>query len=223
MYRIFIVEDDDGIAGAVKAQLSRWGYEATAAEDLAHVTDEFIKYEPHLVVMDISLPFFDGFYWCREIRKSSSVPIIFLSSAGDSMSMVMAINMGADDFVAKPFDMSVLTAKIQALLRRSYDYAETSPRLHHRGAVLNTSDNTLSYNGSVIELTKNEYRILLTLFENKGRIVSREALMEALWNSDSFIDDNTLTVNVNRLRKKLEGAGLTSFISTKVGVGYILS
>lgn len=223
MYRIFIVEDDDGIASAISVQLSRWGYDTAVVSDFRNVTGEVSKYSPHLILMDISLPFFDGFHWCGEIRRSSSVPIIFISSAADNMSMIMAINMGADDFIAKPFDMNLLTAKIQALLRRSYDYSESAPKLVYRGAVLSTGDNALIVNGETVDLTKNEYRILLTLFENIGSVVSRDKLMEALWNSDSFVDDNALTVNINRLRKKLDSVGLDSFITTKVGVGYMLA
>lgn len=223
MYRIFFVEDDAGIAEAVIGQLTKWGFDARVSDDLHDVLGEFEAYDPQLVLMDISLPFYDGFHWCREIRKTSSVPIIFISSASDNMSKIMAMNMGADDFISKPFDLELLTAKIQALLRRSYDYADSLQHFEHKGAVLNTGEYTLTYDGQSVELTKNEYRILYTLFENKGSVVSREKLMEALWRSDSFIDDNTLTVNVNRLRKKLDGVGLDSFIKTKVGVGYILS
>jgi DNA-binding response OmpR family regulator len=164
----------------------------------------------------------DGYYWCNEIRRLSSVPIIFISSATENMNIVMAMNMGADDFIAKPFDQSVLVAKINALLRRSYDYAEARTFIEHMGAFLNTSNNTLIYEDNTIELTKNEYRILLTLMQNKGRVVSREKLMEVLWKTDSFIDENTLTVNIGRLRKRLSEIGLKDFISTKFGVGYII-
>ena len=174
------------------------------------------------MLLDITLPFCNGYHWCSEIRKVSKVPILFLSSACDHMNIVMAMNMGGDDFIAKPFDQRVLTAKIQAILRRSYDFGPAAPVLEHRGATLNTGDNTLSYNGCKIALTKNEYRILLALMGAKGRVVSREKLMERLWESDSFGDENTLTVNVNRLRKKLDGAGLPDFIVTKVGVGYLV-
>ena len=175
-----------------------------------------------MVLMDISLPFMDGYHWCREIRKLSSVPIIFLSSASDNMNIVMAMNMGADDFIPKPFDNNVLIVKIQAMLRRTYEFGKSTTIIEHNGAMLNTNDNTLVYNGERIELSKNEYRILLTLMQNKGQIVSREKLMESLWQTDCFVDENTLTVNVGRLRKKLEAAGLNDFITTKFGVGYIL-
>ena len=223
MYRIFIVEDDQGIAHAIREQAERWGLYAKCAQDFRNILSEFSEYAPHLVLLDISLPFFNGYYWCEEIRKLSKVPILFISSASVNMNIVMAMNMGADDFIAKPFDRSVLMAKIQAMLRRTYDFAASVPVLEHRGALLNTGDNTLAYRGKQIELTKNEYRILLALMENKGKTVSRERLMERLWETDHFIDDNTLTVNVNRLRKKLEAVGLTDFIATKFGVGYIVA
>lgn len=222
MYRILIVEDDTGIAEAIKKQAELWELEAKCVQNFRNVLTDFAEYEPHLILMDISLPFFNGYHWCREIRKVSKVPIIFISSASDNMNIVMAMNMGADDFISKPFDQSVLIAKIQALLRRAYDFGGTVPVLEHQGALLNTGDNTLTYQDQVISLTKNEYRILLTLMKNKGKVVSREKLMEQLWETDSFVDDNTLTVNVTRLRKKLEAAGLPHFITTKFGIGYLI-
>lgn len=221
-YRILIVEDDKGIAEAIKEQALMWGLEAKCVQDFRDVLSEFAEFDPHLVLLDISLPFFNGYHWCSEIRRVSKVPIIFISSASDNMNIVMAMNMGGDDFIAKPFDGNVLIAKIQAMLRRSYDFGNAVPILEHRGAILSTGDNTLTYQGEKLELTKNEYRILLALLESKGKIVSREKLMERLWESDSFVDENTLTVNVNRLRKKLDGVGLTEFIATKFGVGYIV-
>lgn len=183
---------------------------------------EFADFDPQIVLLDIGLPFFDGYYWCSEIRKVSTVPIIFISSASDNMNLVMAMNMGGDDFIAKPFDQNVLMAKLQALLRRTYDFAAAVPVLEHRGALLNTGEGTLTYQKEKIALTKNEFRILLVLMEHKGRVVSREKLMEQLWESDSFVDENTLSVNVNRLRKRLDGAGLENFIVTKFGVGYLI-
>ena len=222
MYKLFIVEDDTGIACAVKELAEAWEFEVRMCEDFRNVTEEFSAFQPHIVLLDIGLPFFNGYHWCGEIRKISNVPVIFISSASDNMNIVMAMNMGADDFIAKPFDGSVLMAKVQALLRRTYDFAASAPLLSHRGAFLNTGDSTLSVGDSKIELTKNEYRILLCLLENKGKIVSREKLMERLWETDSFVDENTLTVNVNRLRKKLDGAGLENFIATRFGVGYIV-
>lgn len=223
MYRLLIVEDDIGISEAVKSQAEMWDMSVHCVENFRNVMSEFADFSPHIVLLDISLPFFNGYHWCSEIRKVSNVPIIFISSASDNMNMVMAMNMGADDFIPKPFDGNVLMAKLQALLRRAYDFALSSPVLEHRGALLNTGDSTLTYNGSRISLTKNEYRILLALMEHKGKIVSREKLMELLWETDCFVDENTLTVNVGRLRKKLESAGLSNFITTKFGVGYIIS
>lgn len=222
MYRILIVEDDPAISAAIAEETRLWGLDARRVKDFKSVLTEFSDYTPHLVLLDISLPFFNGYHWCGEIRKVSKTPIIFISSASDNMNIIMAMNMGADDFIAKPFDMSVLTAKIQAMLRRTYDYAPAVPVIEHRGALLNTGDGTLTYGEEVIELTKNEYRILLALMESKGKTVSRERLMERLWETDSFVDENTLTVNVNRLRKKLDAAGLDGFITTKFGVGYLI-
>ncbi len=221
-YRILIVEDEKAIADAVRDRLARWGLKAETVSDFRRVMEEFDRVRPHLVLMDISLPFMSGYHWCAEIRKISPVPVIFVSSAADNMNIIMAVNMGADDFIAKPFDPDVLTAKVQALLRRSYDYASAAPVLEHRGAVLNTGDSSLTCNGEKLDLSRNEYRILLTLLQNKGKTVSREKLMEALWQTDSFVDENTLTVNVGRLRRKLESAGLKDFIVTKFGEGYLV-
>ena len=222
MYRVFIVEDDRAIASAVVRQLESWGMETRCAQDFRQVTAEFSAYDPHLVLMDVRLPFFNGYHWCQEIRRVSKAPIIFISSAADSMNVVMAMNMGADDFIAKPFDLNVLMAKIQALLRRSYDFADSAPRLEHRGAALHPGEYMLRFQGQEIPLTKNEHRILLTLMACPGQVVSREKLMEALWATDSFVDENTLSVNVNRLRKKLDAVGLAGFIATQHGVGYML-
>ena len=223
MYRILIVEDDSGIASAVSEQIKNWGMDTKCVTDFRNVVAEFVEFEPQLVLIDIALPFMNGYHWCSEIRKVSKVPIVFISSASDNMNIIMAVNMGADDFIAKPFDGSVLIAKIQALLRRTYDFAESVTILEHRGVMLNTGDGTLVYGDNQISLSKNEYRILLVLMKNKGKIVSREKLMEALWQTDEFVDDNALTVNVGRLRKKLDAAGISDFITTKFGVGYIIS
>ncbi len=222
MYRIFIVEDDEGIARGVTQLVNAWGMEAVTVRDFRNVSGEFAACNPQLVLMDIGLPFMNGYHWCSEIRRVSKVPIIFLSSASDNMNIIMAMNMGADDFIPKPFDGSVLIAKIQALLRRAYSFGESSPVLEHRGVMLNTGDNSLVYQGKQISLSKNEYRILLELMRSRGKVVSRERLMEALWQTDDFVDENTLTVNVGRLRKKLEAAGLSDFIVTKFGVGYLI-
>lgn len=222
MYRLLIIEDDKGIAEAIKAQAEMWDLKVHCVENFRNVMSELAEFDPHIILLDIALPFFNGYYWCSEIRKVSKVPIIFISSASNNMNMVMAMNMGADDFIAKPFDQSVLMAKLQALLRRTYDFATSVPVLEHRGALLNTGDNTLTYGEERISLSKNEYRILNILMENKGKVVSREKLMEQLWETDSFVDENTLTVNVGRLRKRLEGVGLEDFITTKFGVGYLI-
>ena len=222
MYRIFLIEDDPAIAGAVAKHLASWGWSVRRAEDFQRVLEEFQAFGPHLVLLDIGLPFRNGYHWCAEIRKASRVPIVFLSSASDNMNIVMAMNMGGDDFVAKPFDLDVLTAKVQALLRRTYDFAAAAPLLEARGAVLDTGDNSLTYDGRKLELTRNEYRILQVLLEQKGRTVSRDTLMQRLWETDSFVDENTLTVNMARLRRKLEGLGLTEFIRTKKGLGYLI-
>ena len=222
MYRILIVEDDAVIAAAMERQITQWGLEACCVRDFRAVLEEFRAYDPHLVLLDLTLPSFDGYHWCREIRAASSVPIIFVSSAADDLNIVMAMNMGGDDFIAKPFDLRVLMAKTQALLRRSYNYAAPQPVYRHRGAELNTGDASLTVGGTRVELTKNEYRILLTLLEQTGRVVSRETLMERLWETDSFVDENTLTVNVARLRRKLDQVGLPGFIMTKKGQGYLV-
>ena len=222
MFKILIVEDDRGIAEGIQSLLEQWGMEARQVQDFRNITGEFETYQPHLILLDIKLPSYDGYYWCGQLRQRTAAPIIFISSAADNMNIVMAMNMGGDDFIAKPFDMSVLMAKIQALLRRTYDFAQPSPLLAHRGAVLDAGSGALKYEGKTIELTRNEFRILLALMEKRGNVVSREKLMERLWETDSFVDENTLTVNVNRLRKKLDAAGLTGFIATRFGVGYII-
>jgi len=221
-YKVFIIEDDKGIAGAISNCIALWDMESCISRDFHNIMPEFAKYDPHLVLLDIGLPFMDGYHWCREIRKISSVPIIFISSATENMNIVMAMNMGADDFIVKPFDQSVLVAKMQAVLRRAYDFVPTSPVIEHKGVFLNLGDNTLSYGNEKLDLSKNEYKILLTLMRNKGKVVSREKLMEALWETDCYVDENTLTVNIGRLRKKLESIGIQDLISTRFGIGYII-
>ena len=220
MHKILLVEDDEVIRQQVKKMLEQWGYEVVLVEDFMEVLSLFLKEEPHLVLMDIGLPLFNGYHWCQEIRKVSKVPIMFLSSRDQAMDIVMAINMGGDDFVTKPFDQNVLLAKIQGLLRRSYEFGKDQSLLEYMGVILNLKAMDLVYQGEVVSLTKNEFQILQVLFERSGNIVSREDLMKELWNSDFFIDDNTLSVNVVRLRKKLEAVGLKDFIETKKGVGY---
>lgn len=222
MYKIFMVEDDEIIARSIREHLQAWNYDVCCVEDFSNVVAEFVRFDPQLVLMDITLPFFNGYHWCSEIRKISKVPVIFLSSAADNMNIVMAVNMGADDFIPKPFDLEVLTVKIQAMLRRSYDFAGTGSMLEHKGAILNLNETTLTYQEQKIELTKNEFRILEILMENKEKVISRETLMTKLWESDNYVDENTLSVNVNRLRKKLEALGLEEFILTKKGIGYRL-
>lgn len=226
MYRIMIVEDDLTIASVVEDSLSRWGYEARRAIDFERVDAEFAAFSPHLVLMDVSLPRFNGFYWCQRLREGSRVPILFLSSHTQSVDQVMAMTMGGDDYVTKPFSMEVLLAKIAALLRRAYSYAaapgEGETPLCARGAQLGVQDATLKFGAQRVDLTRNECRMLLTLLTRKNEIVSRETLMKALWDDDVFVDDNTLTVNMARLRHKLEGIGLADFIQTKKGLGYVI-
>ncbi len=222
MYRIFIVEDDATIANIIRNKIVSWGHEAKIAENLHDVMAEFAAFNPHLVLMDITLPFFNGYHWCTQIRKVSEVPIVFLSSAADNMNIVMAMNMGGDDFLAKPVDLEVMMAKLTAMLRRTYDMGGQLPVLEHRGMMLSLTDATVTYQQNKVELTKNEFRILQTLMEKKGHIVSRDELMMRLWQMDAYVEENTLTVNVNHLRKKLEGIGLTDLIITKVGVGYLI-
>lgn len=222
MYRILMVEDDFSLANAMKKQIESWGNEVSCVRDFQKVLSAFVEYDPHMVLMDIMLPFYNGYHWCTRIREISSVPVVFISSASDNMNIVMAMNMGGDDFISKPVNLDVMMAKIQAVLRRTYDMAGKIPVLEHRGAILNLNDASLTYEGERIELTRNEFRILQTLLENKGKVVSRDTLMTKLWQMDSYVEENTLTVNVTRLRRKLERAGLVDFITTKVGSGYIL-
>ena len=222
MYRIFIVEDDAVIARAVQDHLTGWGHTVACAQRFDQVLSEFAAFDPHLVILDISLPFFNGYHWCTEIRKVSQVPILFLTSAADSVDVVTAMQLGGDDLLAKPFDLPVLSAKVQAILRRSYDFRPTARLLACRGAVLDVSDGTLTVDGQRVELSRNEGRILHMLLEHKGQAVTRDALMVRLWESDSFVDENTLNVNVGRLRRKLEAAGLPDFIRTRKGVGYLV-
>ena len=222
MYRIFLVEDDLGLSEAMTKQLESFGNQVIAAKSFNNITEEFLECDPDLVLMDILLPFNNGYYWCSEIRKISPVPIVFISSASENMNIVMAINMGGDDFIAKPVDPMVLNAKVQAVLRRTYEMKENSQRIEFYGAILYLADNTVEFGESKIELTRNEFRILQILLENRGRIVSRDAIMMHLWQSDLFVEENTLTVNVGRLRKKLEEIGMRDIIQTKPGSGYLI-
>ncbi len=207
---------------AMKKQIELWGYQVKCAKNFQNIISEFTEFDPQLVLLDIMLPFYNGYHWCSEIRKISKVPIMFISSASDNMNIVMAMNMGGDDFIAKPFDLNVLTAKIQAILRRTYDFSGNISVLEHKGAILNLNDMTLTFKNNKLELTKNEFRILQMLMENKGKTVSRNSLMVRLWESDIYVEENTLSVNINRLRKKLDSIGLNDFIRTKSGSGYII-
>ena len=222
MYKILIVEDDETIAGGLKTRLEKWNYQTECMTDFKDVMGKFLEFEPQLVLLDIVLPFFNGFHWCQEIRKISKVPIIFLSSVNDNMNIVMAMNMGGDEFIEKPFDLNVVTAKVQAVLRRTYEFRGTADVMEWNGAILNLADATVLYQDQKLELSKNEFKILQILLENTGKIVSRESIMTRLWDSNEFIDDNTLTVNVARLRKKMEQIGLGGKIITKKGIGYMV-
>ena len=222
MYKIVVVEDDLTIAKAISDHLGQWGYDTSHLTEFRNVAEQVRQLDPHLVLLDIALPFYNGFHWCSEIRKFSKVPIMFISSASDNMNIVMAMNMGGDDFIAKPFDLHVLTAKVGALLRRTYSFQGQVHVLELGGVVLNLNDATLAYRDRKIELTRNEFKMLQLLMENAGRVVSREEMMQRLWESDQFVDDNTLTVNITRLRRKLADIGLENWIVTKKGLGYLV-
>ncbi len=222
MYRIFIVEDDETIASLLSEKLRTWGYDTETVRDFSSVSAEALAYDPHLVLLDIKLPFYNGFHWCQMIRKESAVPIVFLSSASDNMNIVMAMNMGGDDFIAKPFDMDVLIAKIQAILRRTYDMSKETRDPEYRGLTLKADDQTAVYDNQTVELTRNEFKIMSILMSQPGKIISRDEMMQKLWQTNEFVDDNTLTVNVTRLRRKLEQIGLSDFIITRKGVGYMI-
>lgn len=223
MFKIMIVEDDPKIREIVLENIKKWGFDGLGVEDFSEVFNTFIKYEPHLILMDINLPAFDGFHWCNKIREVSKVPIIFVSSRNTNMDIIMAVNMGGDDFVQKPFSLDVLMAKMNAILRRTYSYTSVESNIiEHNGAALNLKDSTIIYNEQKLELTKNEFKIIYLLMQNSGSVVSRNKIMRSLWEDESFVDDNTLTVNINRLRKKLSDIGLDNFIQTKKGQGYII-
>lgn len=222
MYKILVVEDDTIIAVEMKKYLEKWGYEVQNAEDFSDIMPQFASFSPHLVLMDIGLPFYNGHYWCSQIRQVSQVPILFVSSAGDNMNIVMAVNMGGDDFLVKPFDLEVLSAKVQAILRRSYAFRDHTNVMEYHGILLDLSDASLKVGDKKMELTKNEFRILQVLFENIGTTVAREQIMKRLWDNDCFVDDNTLTVNMTRIRKKLDEAGIENLIQTRKGLGYII-
>lgn len=223
MAKIMIVEDESVIRQLIMEELKKWQFEVFETTDFEKVYSDFEEQAPQLILLDINLPVFDGYYWCQKIREVSKVPIIFISSRSTNMDMIMAMNMGADDFVTKPFEIDVLIAKINALLRRSYNYAASdNETVKHNGLVLNIDNSTVTVNGTVIDLSKNEYRLLYILMKNHGKILSRDKLLRALWEDERFVDDNTLTVNINRLRRKIQQAGVEDYIETKVGQGYIV-
>lgn len=222
MYKILIVEDDETISEIMMEHLIKWNYDVRKVKNFKDVMTEFAEYEPHIVIMDIGLPFYNGYHWCTMIRNVSKVPVIFVSSMSDNMNIVMAMNMGADDFIEKPFDLNVMTAKVQAMLRRTYSFTESTNIIEYNGVILNINNQIVTYNETNCELTKNEFKIIQILMENNGKCISRDAIIERLWEKESFIDDNTLTVNVTRLRKKLSEMGLDNFIKTKKGIGYII-
>lgn len=219
---ILIIEDDEAIYEGIKERFEQWGVTVSKPESFKHVMKTFQAKQPNLVIIDIQLPAYDGFHWCREIRQVSTVPIIFLSSRDHPMDMVMAMQLGADDFVQKPFHMDVLLAKVQAVVRRVYDYGQIQPEVQRwNGASILFSKSTVEYEGKTVELTKNELFILRVLLRQVDQIVSRDELMRQLWDDERFVNDNTLSVNVNRLRARLEEIGLTEVIVTKKGIGYL--
>ncbi len=222
MYNILIAEDDPVISSQVARYLGGWGYQVQEITDFDKVLSVFAAFQPHLVLLDLKLPVYSGFHWCREIRKVSTVPVLFITSAADNLNIVTAMNMGADDMLAKPFDLHVLSAKVEALLRRAYGYGAAASVMAYGDMLYSPGEGSAQLADKRVELTRNENRILQTLMENKGSIVSRDTLMVRLWESDSYIDENTLTVNVARLRKKLEELGLSGMIQTRKGMGYII-
>lgn len=221
-YKIMVVEDDEGLAQGMQDHLGKWGYEVACVEDFRNVMGEFASFQPHLVLLDIGLPFFNGHYWCAQIRQVSQVPVIFVSAAGDNMNIVMAVNMGGDDFITKPFAPEVLSAKVQAMLRRAYAFQSRTNVVEYDGVILDLADASVLVGGQKAELTRNEFRILELLMEQAGQVVPREKIMERLWDNDCFVDDNTLTVNMTRLRKKLESMGAEGIIHTRKGLGYMI-
>ncbi|MGI6119267.1 MAG: response regulator transcription factor [Desulfosporosinus sp.] len=222
-YRIYVVEDDRMLADEICQLLMKWGFEVRLAETFDNILDEFLIIKPHVVLMDVNIPSFDGFYWCKKIRDISPVPIIFISSRDSSMDVIMGMNNGGDDYLTKPFDNAVLVAKLQAVIRRAYEYSyQESHVLRYRGFTVHLEDATAAYDNKKCELTKNELKILRLLMENQEKIVTREALMRSLWDDEIYVNENTLTVNVNRVRLKLAALGLKSFITTKKGMGYVI-
>ena len=221
MFKIFIVEDELTIRTELKTLLEKYGYECITTDDFTSVLSAIEAASPHLILLDINLPHFDGYHICREIRSHSQIPIIIVTSRNSDVDELMSMNLGADDFITKPYHTQILLARIAALLKRSYQ-TDNESQLEHNGVMLSLSDSTITANGQTAELTKNELKILHLLMQNKGTIQSRDELINALWQTDEFIDDNTLTVNINRLRKKLESIGVTNYLKTKRGMGYIV-
>lgn len=222
MVKIYIVEDDEVILKSLRKFLKSWSYEVFSPEDFSSVYENFLDINPDLVLLDVSLPYFNGYYWCEKIRTSSNVPIIFISSADENLNKIMAMNMGADDYITKPFDLDVLLAKIKAVLRRSYQYRETVSKLSYKDIEIDRNKMVLTFAGKDLSLSKNEYLILEMMFEYPEKVYKREEIMDKIWQTDEFIDDNTLTVNIMRLRKKLEDIGLSDLIKTKKKVGYYI-
>jgi len=220
--KVYVVEDDDVILKALKKFLQNWSYEVHVADDFSSVYEKFLKVNPDLVLLDVSLPFFNGYYWCEQIRKSSNVPIIFISSADENLNKIMAMNMGADDYITKPFDLELLLAKIKAILRRTFEYSESTNNISYKDVIIDRDRMLLKFANEEISLSKNEYLILEMMFEYPEKVFRREEFMDKIWQTDEFIDDNTLTVNIMRLRKKLEDIGLKNFIKTKKKVGYYI-
>ena len=222
MYRILIVEDDESIARSVKTHLESWNYEVCCAEDFSNVAGTFAAFDPQLVLMDVKLPFFNGYHWCSEIRKVSKVPVIFVSSASDNMNIVMAVSMGGDDFIAKPYQLPILLAHIRAVLRRSGKEKQSSSVRHYKGVTLDLASGMIEKGDKKQILTRNELVILYELFQDQGKIVSRTKLIDRLWDNEIFIDDNTLSVNITRIRAKLDEIGAEDFIETRRGLGYMI-
>lgn len=223
MFKILLVEDDLVIADIIKENLEKWGYTVFVNDGTRDVYEHFLNTKPHLVLMDIVLPKYDGYYWCKKIRNESNVPIIFISSKDSNMDIIMAMNMGGDEFIQKPFSIEVLLAKVNAILRRTYSYINNDVNILKRDNVfINIDKSSMNYNDKEVILTKNEFQIMRILFANGGKVVSRDYIMRKLWEHESFVDDNTLTVNINRLRKKLDEISLNDYIITKKGQGYMI-
>lgn len=221
MKKILIIEDDEAIRNELKTFLCRYNYDALVVEKFENIIEEIKKENADLILLDINLPIFDGFYICREIRKNSNVPIIIVTSRDSDIDELMSMNLGADDFITKPYNTQILLARINSVLKRVYS-KEVQESMVYKDLVLNLSNGTISYKDNTLNLTKNEIKILSYLIKNKGKIISRENLMEYLWNDDFFVDDNTLSVNITRLRKKIESIGLKNPIETRRGLGYIM-